>query len=390
MRITVKNTLGLLARFRFPIEVFIVTRIIFLVLAALSYGAPMQDNADTSVWTRWDGGWYYTIAADGYWYLAEGQSNIAFFPVFPLLMRAAGVVTGDIIAAGVLITHAALLGSLITAYALMRYEVPDDPDAAERLVLYLAFAPTAFFFSTVYTESLFLLLSLIAVYAARRGWWTLGIAAAIVLSATRVVGVLIVLFMALEWARSHGFTLRTMFTRRGWRGLINGILQQPAVLLAIGLIPFGLFSHMLYLNTAYGDPWLFREVQSAWGRSTDQLFVATTEIARTLFDLAAAGEIIPLSMMLNVGALILTIILSFAVWVRFGTSYGVYMLATIAVSASASLTSYFRYAFVMFPMLMVLALVGKRSKVLHYAILVLFASVYGMLALLFVRDVYFE
>lgn len=390
MRITVNKTLGLLARFRFPIEVFVVTRIIFLVLAALSYGAPMQDDADTSVWSRWDGGWYYTIAADGYWYLAEEQSNIAFFPVLPLLMRTVGFMTGDIISAGVLITHAALLGSLITAYALMRYEVPNDPDAAERLVLYLAFAPAAFFFSTVYTESLFLLLSLIAVYSARRGWWTIGIAAAIMLSATRIVGVLIVLFMVLEWARSHGFTVRTMFTRQGWRGLINGIVQQPAVLLAIGLIPFGLFSHMLYLNNAYGDPWLFREVQSAWGRSTDQLFVATSDVVRTFIELAAAGEIVPLSMMLSVSALMLTIILSVVAWIRFGTAYGVYMLATVAVSASASLISYFRYAFVMFPMLMVLALVGKRSKVLHYAILVLFASVYGMLTLLFVRDVYFE
>src|SRR6187549_3555274 len=52
--------------------------------------------------TRYDGGWYYQIAEHGYEFVVGGPSvgvgkpgKIAYFPVYPLLMRYAGALFGQ-------------------------------------------------------------------------------------------------------------------------------------------------------------------------------------------------------------------------------------------------------------------------------------------------------
>jgi len=390
VRAALRTILSIYERYRFPIHVFVLSRVVFLMLVSLANAAPINSAPDPNIWIRWDGGWYYTIADHGYRYLAETQSNIAFFPMLPILMRLVGFATGNLYTAGVLIVHVSQLGALIAAYALMRYETPDDPEAAERFVLYLAFAPGALFQSPIYTESLFLLLSLLAVLAARCRKWTLSAAAAMLAGAVRVVGVMIVVFLVLEWLRSHGFTLRTMFTRTGWHGLFTGLREQAGVVTAIALVPFGLFSYMAYLNTNYGEPFLFRDVQSAWGRSPDVLFLSALQNVRRVVESVLTGQPVILSEQLTFVTLIVMFILTIAVWHRFGTPYGGYTLATLLLTISASMVSVVRYASVIFPVFMVLALAGKRSRSAHYAILIIFCVLYGMLTFLFVRDFYFE
>src|SRR5690349_13469692 len=44
--------------------------------------------------TRWDAGWYQRIAVEGYDFDPNGQSSVAFFPLFPLLTRMVTWVTG--------------------------------------------------------------------------------------------------------------------------------------------------------------------------------------------------------------------------------------------------------------------------------------------------------
>jgi hypothetical protein len=40
------------------------------------------------VFAAWDSGWYFDIARQGYYFNPAGESSIAFFPLYPLLMRA--------------------------------------------------------------------------------------------------------------------------------------------------------------------------------------------------------------------------------------------------------------------------------------------------------------
>src|SRR3954452_875087 len=46
------------------------------------------------LFVRWDSGWYFKIAHDGYHYTPEGRDSIGFFPVYPLLMRYVGRLFG--------------------------------------------------------------------------------------------------------------------------------------------------------------------------------------------------------------------------------------------------------------------------------------------------------
>src|ERR1700675_5067323 len=44
--------------------------------------------------TRWDSGWFFGIARNGYQYVEGGRNNLAYFPVYPLLMRYVGRLFG--------------------------------------------------------------------------------------------------------------------------------------------------------------------------------------------------------------------------------------------------------------------------------------------------------
>ena len=52
------------------------------------------DHLFWDAFARYDAGWYHGIASQGYIYGAGGRNNLAFFPVYPLLMRAGGWLLG--------------------------------------------------------------------------------------------------------------------------------------------------------------------------------------------------------------------------------------------------------------------------------------------------------
>ena len=115
---------------------------------------------------RWDTGWYLGIATHGYEYDAaksEAQQNIAFFPVYPMLMRYGSIFAGrQVLWTGVAVSFIAFFAALVYLLKLARRYVDDD--AAAIGVALLASYPFAFFFSTAYTESLFLLTIVAACY----------------------------------------------------------------------------------------------------------------------------------------------------------------------------------------------------------------------------------
>ncbi|HEY3021033.1 MAG TPA: mannosyltransferase family protein [Solirubrobacteraceae bacterium] len=144
---------------------------------------------------RWDSVWYLSIAQDGY----GAQGRPAFFPLYPLLARVGGWVVGSPLVAGALVSTACLVAGLAALHELTRLELGGE--AARWTVVGLAVSPMSFFFSAVYSESLFLALSAGALLAARRGrwWWAgaLGAGAA----ATRSAGVvLLVPLVLLAWS----------------------------------------------------------------------------------------------------------------------------------------------------------------------------------------------
>src|SRR3954447_2877961 len=119
---------------------------------------------------RWDTFFYYTIATDGYHWNPDVflHYNVVFFPLLPMLMRVGGAaIGGHPLLAGLGISLASFAGALWMLYRLAQLELGEEH--AWRVVLLISTFPYAVYFSAVYTESLFLLLSVGAFYAMRRG-----------------------------------------------------------------------------------------------------------------------------------------------------------------------------------------------------------------------------
>ena len=148
---------------------------------------------------RYDSGWYEGIARNGYAYAAGGRSNIAYFPVYPMLMRYVGRQFGRYHAAfyfgGIVVSWTAYVLAMIALYYLARLDL--DRDRAERAVLLISIFPFAFFFGMIYSESTYLLFTVLAFLWFRMRWWIpAGIAASIAI-ATRTPALM--MWPSLAW-----------------------------------------------------------------------------------------------------------------------------------------------------------------------------------------------
>ena len=158
-----------------------------------------------------DANWYGMIATSGYSASANvlQPQNYHFFPLYPLLMRLTGDLTGmgslsgGYFLAGMILSHIFFLGALILLYKLTM-QVWDNPTWARRTVWLICALPWAYVFSMTYAELLLLLLTCGAFligYNNRVQPTTLAVAAASILTTlatlTRPQG--FVLAIAIAW-----------------------------------------------------------------------------------------------------------------------------------------------------------------------------------------------
>ncbi len=199
-------------------------------------------------WAHWDGVWYIKIARAGF---SDADGSTAFFPLFPLLLRYLGVLfDGNLVIAGIATSLLCFVGSAWLLFKLVARDF--DQRVATRAVVYLCLFPTSFFLQAVYTESLFLLLSLACFYWAHEGRWRLSGLAGLLAALTRSTGVLLVIPMAVYY-----------FQRRGWR-----LRRADANFANLLMVVEGLLIWMAYLALSFGRPLLFAEAQDQWRRST--------------------------------------------------------------------------------------------------------------------------
>jgi Gpi18-like mannosyltransferase len=154
--------------------------------------------------TQWDGNWYRLIAERGY---APPMPEVAaaFFPLYPLLVRAVAFIVRDVQVACLLVSNGCLIASALLMIRLLRLDY--DEVVSRRALIFLMFNPVSFFLSAAYTESTFLLLSIGALLAARQNKWSVAGLCGGFLSATRAPGLLIGVPLlaehALQW-RARG------------------------------------------------------------------------------------------------------------------------------------------------------------------------------------------
>ena len=348
---------------------------------------PLGGLGDTllSPLARWDAVWYLGIADSGY---GDADSpRVAFFPLYPLLVRAVGELGGGsraaLLVASYVVALAALLAALHLLHRLVALELGCRV-ARSTLLLVCAF-PASLFLGAPYSESLFLLASVGAVYAARKGAWAWAGVAAAAASGTRSAGVLLLVplvILYLYGPREDRRRERPSHLRAGWLGSLRpayGIRRDAAWLV---LAPAGLVAYGVYLGAAHGDALAFSSVQEFWSRefagplggAWDGLVAAWAGARQllsgsreTVYFAAAAGDPFRVAAhnLVLFGFLLFGLAATAGVLRRLPFAYGAYVVCALMLPLSfpvgpQPLMSLPRFLVVLFPIFMWLALVCEE------------------------------
>jgi hypothetical protein len=346
---------------------FVATRAAIIVIAELAAaiigqraGAHVQESrhALLAVWGRWDAVHYLDIATNGY-----AGTNMAFFPLYPLLIRLVGAFAGDHLIAGLLISNASFFFGLLFLYKLLEHEY--DRAVARRAIFYVSIFPSAVFFSAVYTESLFFMLTVASFYYMRAHRWWLAGAIGFFAALTRVEGVLLIVPFAMEWYAAY-------------RG--SPALRRPALLAGL-LIPLGLVLYMAYLWVLRADPLYFSHVQIHWNRHFAAPWVSVADAIHKIA-FGTKGQTVA-NEWLELSFTALMIGVTVGGWNRLRPSYVAYLALSILVPmCTSSLMSMPRFALVLFPMFAILARWGERPSV-NNLILAFSLPLLGLFTVLF-------
>lgn len=218
-------------------------------------------NLLAAPFARWDSVWYLAIAQGGYDHEA---TRTAFFPLYPLVLRGLGVIIGSELIAGVMVSLIAFAIALLLLYRLVALEL--DTKLAQVTVMLVAFCPMAYFFSAVYSESLFLALSVGCVLQARLGRWAWAGVLGALGAASRNSGIALmvpIVLLFLYGPRADRPALRRPVTRL--ERLAPRYRITPALAWA-GLVPLGLGAYVGWLALTTGDGLTPFHVQQVWFR----------------------------------------------------------------------------------------------------------------------------
>lgn len=348
-----------------PALVFVTTRLGIFLVAYLATGlfadSPFvppyhlrgTENVLLDVFgSRWDTGFYVSIAEEGYRYQGVPLPSVAFFPLYPLAMRALGALVGDALVAGLIISNVALL--LAT---MLLYRLADEgwgPSIADRTVWYFLIFPTAFFGAAVYSESLFVLAAVGALYAARRGYWELAALCGVAAAATRFMGLIVAPVLLAEWWMQR--RARPWGHRPSWLGV-----------LAAAAVPLGTMAYMVYLERAFGDPLAFVHGAATWARQPQSPLVTLAGLVQTpeggWWTAVLAGRI-HFDNWIDFGFVLLFLVLGLVLLFQRRWSEGLFVaLGTAVALSSGLLMSQRRYVWVLFPAFILLAQWGGRPWV---------------------------
>ncbi|OEJ35750.1 hypothetical protein BGK67_16105 [Streptomyces subrutilus] len=211
----------------------------------------------------WDSVWYLGIAANGYgrtqmWPSAATgtgsiQSDYAFFPLYPALIRLVGsVLPGGLLPAGILVAWICAAVAAVGVYRIGEWVI--GPRAGLLLVGLWAALPHAVVLSLAYTEALLAALAAWALYALLRERWMWAAGLAVLAGLTRPTGLAVAAAVSV-------MALYAILTRRS---------RAPKVWAAGLLAPAGWAAYVVAVGLRVRDPLGgYFAVQQAWGSRFD-------------------------------------------------------------------------------------------------------------------------
>lgn len=335
----------------YPIVIFFVWRIIILLFQIFIQPEFMVSQESATLDQRlflswviyWDGGHYVGIAENGYKFPQQ-----AFFPLLPLVINFFSRFLIPVFTAAFILTIVLGLITFIIFYLLAK-DLTNEKNARLAL-LFLAAFPGSIFLHAVYSEALFLPLTLTSFYLLERKKYFYSALFAGLSSGTRLIGALT--------------SIPFLFTKKS--------IKERFLYIVISLS--GLFLYMAYLKNTYFNPLLFIDAQKSWCVSHGRCGIGNP--LKPVMDYTGIflqGWIKPSlsSSFVDYIATIIALLLLACVFRRFKISYFLYTLLIILIPlSSGSMIGMIRFILVGFPLFFIIPLIIKWRP-LYFLILIL-------------------
>ncbi|MBI2599770.1 hypothetical protein HYW43_02510 [Candidatus Daviesbacteria bacterium] len=311
-------------------------------------------------WANFDGEHYLSISIFGYKGLEQ-----AFFPVFPALISFfakpfsedlfSSLLSSTIV--GIFISNISLILALIFLFDLISLDY-SKKIAFFTIVILLLF-PTSFYFGAVYNESLFLLLSVLSFYCARKNKWFLSSVFGSLSAVTRVFGILLFPALLIE-----AYKQKVGFPKAVW----------------LILIPFGLGLYMTYLYLTVGDPIAFYTNQRLVGEQHQPGFTLLPQVyfryIKMIFTVDNMNPIYQTIWLEFVTGLLFLALPVYGYFKKIRLSYLFFALAGfILPTIQGSLSSTPRYILILFPSFLALVLFLNNLPRIFQFVYILFSAI---------------
>ncbi len=299
-------------------------------------------------WLNFDGEHYFSIAQNGYHPL-----EYFFFPVYPMSVRVLADIFGRSVAGvaleGIIFSNVSFLIGLVGFIKLIRIDYKTS--VTQNAVILLLLFPTSFYFGSFFTESLFFAEVIWALYFARKGQWFYAGFIGTFATGTRIIGVALIPAFVAEAYVQYNTHIKKYF------------LPFVASLMTL----LGLLVYMLFLKERTGDPLnFFTSLNSVFGAQRDDSIVLLPQVFYRYF-----FKILPnidyyyfpqvFTTFLELGSGILFFILSVIAFFKLRLSHATYMaFGYLVPTLSGSFSSFPRYALVLFPGFILMALIFEN------------------------------
>lgn len=338
-------------------------------------------------WANFDGVHYLTIAKNGYF----AQFTQAFFPLYPILVGFFGGRTlAGLIISGLTLSIVSLFCALSVFHKLLSLDYPQR--VANWSLLFLLFFPTGYYFGALYTESFFLFLVILSFWFARQKNWFLSGICGMFATATRITGIF--LLPALLWEYLHESRITNLESRKNLiiHTFIYPFIQYSKFIIRspiLYLVPLGLISYMVYLQTKFGDALYFWHAQSAFGaeRAGEQLVFPLQVIWRYMKILTSVSLVkeefwVAFWEFTSLFAGVIGLWIAIKKHIR--VSYLIFAWCLLILPLlTGTLSSFPRYILPLFPVYIVLGSLNSRSS--RLALLILFTLLQIWFSIQFIR-----
>jgi len=337
-----------------------------LVIRYLAYAAAVPDDSlggFADGLCRWDCPWYVHIAERGYdpYPIPKmlGAGNWAFFPLMPMLVG----VAHTLVPQPTVWVATVLSLALSTLTALIAWPLLERNLRAYTLFsAYLLAGPFSIYFTTIYTEVLFILLSTATILMLeRRNYVGAGVFAGL-LSATRIVGVVMAFAMLVQAFVDHRTAGRPLAS------FVPAVLKRPDIVLGLFLAPLGLALYIVFLQHWMGDGLAFLHVQRAWARAYGNPVVFVWDALTTW----PTGSIVPTAPQQLAAAVLVGFGLSglLAWWRQWAAAS--FVVICMIIPLFAGMASTLRFTAALAPLAILACLLLGRNRVVFGLSLVVF------------------